>query len=72
MNKCDPIYCEGLTRGHILWCHTFLSKIYFNFIGGWPGWSGWSGGTGDTGGTGGTGGIVLWVYEFDGFTCFWS
>ena len=49
MNKCDPIYCEGLTRGHIFWCHTFLSKIYFNFIGGWPGWSvglGWSGDTG--------------------------
>ena len=26
MNKCDPFYCEGLTRGHTFWCHTFLSK----------------------------------------------
>ena len=59
MNKCDPLYCEGLTRGHIFWCRTFLSKISFNFIGGWPGWSGWSGGTG------GMGGIVLRVYEFE-------
>ena len=23
MNKCDPFYCEGLTRGHIFWCRTF-------------------------------------------------
>ena len=21
--KCDPFYCEGLTRGHIFWCRTF-------------------------------------------------
>ena len=23
MNKCDPFYCEDLTRGHIFWCRTF-------------------------------------------------
>ena len=23
MNKCDPFYCEGFTRGHIFWGRTF-------------------------------------------------
>ena len=56
MNKSDPFYCEGLTRGNIFWCRTSLSKISFKFIGGWSGWSGGWGGMGG-GGTGGTGGI---------------
>ena len=26
MNKCDPFYWEGLTRGHIFWFHTFWGR----------------------------------------------
>ena len=42
MNKCDPFYCEGLTRGHTFWCHTFWGRRGIWQGSGWCGWGGGS------------------------------
>ena len=67
MNKCDPFYCEGLTRGHIFGVALFG-------VGDWQeaGWYGsWGQGVRDVWGGGGvsmclTRGHIFWCRTFWG------
>ena len=60
MNKCDPFYCEGLTRGHIFCCHIFRVGDWQEAE--WLGLFGWSWGEAG-GGQGVWGEAVKWLVK---------